>query len=68
MRRMAVNGTRSGWACNVAHGSRHVRHASVIKVFMVGIQREDWLRGRNAQFVGQTSMCGSDRGGPSGGS
>ena len=56
MRQMAVNGTRSGCACNVANGSRHVRHASAIRVFMVGIQREDWLRARNAQFVRLSSI------------
>ena len=38
MRQVAVNGNRSGCACNVANGSRHVRHALVIRVFMVGIQ------------------------------
>ena len=52
MRQMALNGT----------SSRHVRHASVIKVFTVGIQREDWLRARNAQFVGLSSICGNDCG------
>ena len=59
---MAVNGTRSGCACNVANGSSHVRHASVIKVLMVVIQREDWLRARDAQFVGLSSICGNDCG------
>ena len=29
---------------------------------MVGIQREDWLRARNAQFVGLRSICGNDCG------
>ena len=32
------------------------------QVFMVGIQREDWLRARNAQFVGLSSVCGNDCG------
>ena len=62
MRQMAVNGTRSGCARNVANVSRHVRHASAISVFMVGIEREDWLRARNVQFVGLSSICGSDCG------
>ena len=51
-----------GCVCNVANGSRHVRHASAIRVFMVGIQREDWLRARNAQFVRLSSICGNECG------
>ena len=62
MRQMAVSGTKNGCECNVANGSRDDRHASAIRVFMAGIQPENWLRARNAQYVEQGSKCGSDFG------
>ena len=43
-------------------GSRHERRASAIRAFMVGMQRGNWLRDRNAQFAEQSSTCGSDCG------
>ena len=62
MRQMALSGTRSGCVCDVASGSRHERHASAIEAFMVGIQRGNWLRSRNAHYAEQSSICGSDCG------
>ena len=62
MRQMASIGTRSGCVCGVASSSRHERHASAIRAFMAGTEQEAWLRARNARFVEQRSICGSDCG------